>query len=190
MADLAVVSVEILRKLLEYDPDTGFLTWKPRGREFFRRDADQKTWNAKFAGRQAFNQRGPGGYLVSEIFNRPYRAHRVAWALSHGEWASEIDHINGDRADNRIANLRAVTRSENSRNAARSRRNRSGVVGVSVDTLTGKWRAQIGVAGRARFLGLFETLDEAVAARRRAEVQYGFHPNHGRDALLGAEQRQ
>lgn len=188
MAEQALVSPATLRKLLDYDPATGLLYWRERGPELFTRDADRRTWNAKFSGKPAFTTARRSGYLASEIFNRPHVAHRVAWALFYGVWPeAEIDHINGRRDDNRIANLRDVSRTENNRNKQRSTRNRSGVTGVSVDTLTGRWRAQIGVGRRALFLGLYNSLEEALAARKEAEGRYGFHDNHGRDPPLGAQ---
>lgn len=133
------------------------------------------------AGKEAFISRKPNGYIYARLMGRAIYAHRAAWAISYGEWPKgDIDHINGDRADNRIANLRDVSRQENMRNAKRNRANRSGVVGVTWCRAARKWQAQIGISGKCKYLGIFSSRDDAVAARRAAERQYGFHENHGR----------
>lgn len=181
MADRHLVTPQVLRKLLDYDPATGLFAWRERGSEFFRRPADQLTWNKKHAGRAAFVRVSSFGYLFSEIFDQPYAAHRVAWAIVYGRWPlGDVDHVNGCRADNGIANLREVSRLENNRNKRRSVRNTSGVTGVSVDTQTKLWRAQITIERKIKVLGLFERKADAIAARKRAEAAYGFHKNHDR----------
>lgn len=110
------------------------------------------------------------------------RAHQVAWAYMHGDIEEDfqIDHINGKRDDNRIINLRAIPEADNRRNMARSKRNRSGVTGVSWIRTRGKWLARITYDGRIIDVGRFEVFEEAVAARKEAEKRYGFHENHGR----------
>lgn len=173
-----------LRKLLSYDPDTGLLTWKYRPPEMFATMLDYKAWNARFNGKPAFATVKADGYLLGRLFYRSYRAHRIAYAIYHGAWPTgEVDHKNGVRSDNRITNLRDVTRSENQRNAAIPRDNSSGHIGVSLHTPTGRWRARIAAGSKQIYLGLFENFDDAVAARAVAEVKYGYHPNHGRPAL-------
>nr|WP_175479900.1 HNH endonuclease signature motif containing protein [Paracoccus homiensis] len=108
------------------------------------------------------------------------QAHRVAWAVIHGRWPNgEIDHINGDRSDNRLANLREVTKRENHRNMAIRSDNTSGVTGVYWAREKGKWAAYI-KADKMVALGRYDTFAEAVAARRAAEKVLGYHPNHGR----------
>jgi len=111
------------------------------------------------------------------------RAHRVVWALAHGQWpVDEIDHINGDRADNRLVNLRSVTGAENKRNKRTPSNNKSGAVGVFWLRDNKTWRAAIRVAGRQTHIGCYATFDEAVSARKAAEVEHDYHPNHGRNA--------
>ncbi len=100
-----------------------------------------------------------------------------------GEPSGEIDHINGDRTDNRICNLRDVTSAGNSCNRRRQDRNTSGVTGVAWDKRASRWQARIGLNGKQKYLGYFDSLDEAVAARKAAELELGFHPNHGRAAI-------
>ena len=105
-------------------------------------------------------------------------AHRLAWLYVYGCWPDEIDHINQIRDDNRIANLRSVDRTTNCQNASRQK-SESGVTGL-VKRYTGKWEARIQVNKKYIYLGIFSTKSEAIAARKAANVKYGFHENHGK----------
>lgn len=108
--------------------------------------------------------------------------HRIAWFIHYGSWPEyNIDHINGDKLDNRIGNLRSVTQSENCKNRAIPKSNASGVHGVYWDKHANKWKAQIRVNGRAITLGRSSCIDELKIARKEAEIKYGFHENHGRN---------
>ena len=91
----------------------------------------------------------------------------------------EIDHINGDRADNRICNLRVVSKQQNARNVGLGKGNVSGHLGVSYSSRDKRWAAHIGVNGVRVYLGSFRDKDSAVAARLEAESRYGFHSNSG-----------
>ncbi len=91
-----------------------------------------------------------------------------------------IDHINGDRGDNRISNLRVVTSTENNRNKAINKNNTSGVTGVTWSKSRRKWIAQIHIGKIGKALGGFDRVEDAIAARKNAETRYGFHENHGR----------
>jgi hypothetical protein len=185
MADSKLPDAEDLRNLLDYDPETGELRWKRRDpKEFFdgkryRYDRGRR-WNAQRADRLATRNR-LDGYCSISLFGHKHLAHRVVWAIVHGRWPSEIDHVNGNRSDNRLSNLREVTRTENNRNSAIQRNNTSGVVGVNRCKQTGTWEARIKLHGKTRRLGRFANFDDAVAARKAAERQYGFHENHGRE---------
>lgn len=177
-------SPELLRQLLEYDPETGALSWKPRPVSMFKTSRAAKAWNARFAGKPAFTA-GSHGYRAGTILGLSCLGHRVARAIHFGEWpgsGADIDHINGRRDDNRIANLRVVSRAENLRNQRRRANNASGVMGVSWHSPSKKWLAQIGASGRLKHLGYFTDFDVAVAARKAAEAVHGYSPNHGRDA--------
>lgn len=186
MAAKDLPSIETLRKLLAYDPETGSLTWLPRPVSMFS-DGKQSPahnaakWNAKYAGRPAFNVINPGGYLKGRFLGQNLKAHRVAWAIFHGKWPDfEIDHINRYRSDNRISNLRDVSHKENCRNQSMPETNTSGVVGVYFHAAKIKWQAQIKVSGQKKHLGYFTDFSAASAARKAAEVKYGFHEGHGR----------
>lgn len=177
------VSPEVVRELLGYDPKTGALTWKRRNRKWFGDDRAFKTWNKRFAGKPAFTSNDGSGYRVGAIFGQKLYAHRVAWVCEHGDWPNEqIDHINGDRGDNRMVNLREATHQENARNISLRSDNSSGFVGVYRDKRRNDWYAQIKVEGSTLNLGRFKNKESAVAARKAADKRYGYHPNHGRAA--------
>lgn len=115
------------------------------------------------------------GYTAINYRQTIYRAHRLAWWIMTGEWLpadQDIDHINGDRADNRWANLRLATRSQNNMNATLRSDNKSGFRGVSWRRDTQKWHARIKVEGKTILLGNFSDLNAAAAARLQAEEKY------------------
>lgn len=187
MNKMPLPSQEVLRQLLEYDPETGALTWKERGPEWFAAGKHSpkhrcKIWNTRYAGKPAITAQDGKGYLCGSILDRCVQAHRVIWKLVYGDEPDEIDHINGVRGENRIANLRAASRITNMRNKARSVTNTSGVTGVYWNRKACKWCAQIHSGGRAFFLGAFDDLNDAAAARKAGERKFDFHPNHGRAA--------
>ena len=182
MAAKTLPDVDTLRQFLDYDPATGLFVWKDRPEETFANRKAWLRWKTLFVGRPALILTETCGYKVGRINGEKYKAHRVAWKMFYGTEPSEIDHINGDRSDNRISNLREVSRVENSRNKRIHPANSSGVTGVVFHKATKKWLAKIGIGMSAKHLGLFETFDEAVAARKAAEAEHGFHENHGRAA--------
>lgn len=174
---------EVLAELLRYDPDTGNLFWRKRASHLFkdgRHSAEHiaRRWNSKNANCEAFTALDNYGYRQGTILGRHVRAHLVIWALVHGDLPDgHIDHINHDKADNRLNNLRQVSHQGNKRNVGRSRANRSGVVGVI--WCQNRWQAYITVDAKSIYLGRFANKDQAVAARKAAEQQHGFHDNHG-----------
>jgi len=162
--------VDDVSKLLRYEPDTGMFFW--------RVDVMKSATAGSKAGK--FHH----GYIRIYINGEYYFAHRLAWLLIHKNWPScQIDHINGNRADNRIANLRAVSHQGNQQNAARRLDNTSGVTGVCWDSRDRVWLARIKVNMKLLRLGGFMSFEDAVAARKSAEKVYGFHENHGREPL-------
>ena len=173
-----------LRQLLRYDPETGILYWNAREPEWFedgKRPAEwrARNWNSLFAGKPA-GYIAPHGYNLIQLPGRMECAHRIAWTMVHGEWPEFIDHVDGDRANNKLSNLRNVTRGENARNKARPSNNKSGVIGVSWYKGECRWVAEIKHNRKKISLGRYATFEDAVAARKRGEVKYGYHENHGR----------
>ena len=178
----SALSPERLAQLLLYEPETGKLYWQPRVQNDFLGHSDVlcRQFNTRRAGKEAFAASHPEGYLQGEALGRRALAHRVVWALCNRVWPEgEIDHINGDRSDNRIANLRCVTHGENQRNRRQAKNNTSGRTGVQWSKQAGRWQAAITLAGRQRVIGQFRNKQDAVMARERAERELGFHPNHG-----------
>jgi len=185
MTDTDLPTPETLRKLLSYDPDTGLLTWKRRPIEMFPNEWASKSWNTKFCGKHAFLSDHSKGYKQGMIFNKLYLAHRVVYAIYYGIWpTAQIDHINGDKLDNRIANLRDVTNAENARNTKKYSNNTSGYTGVSWDSTVGKWRSSIWVQNKNCHLGFFTDIEDAIASRASANIKYDYHANHGRPQPL------
>lgn len=179
---LALVNASQLHELLDYDQSSGALTWRKRDICWFKSRRDCEAWNTRYAGKPA-NHLHKFGYVVIRLFGRPYKGHRIAYAMYHGRWpALQIDHINGDKADNRIANLREVDNRTNAMNTKTHRHNTSGVSGVHWSTRDKKWIARIGTTKAGSFIGAFKSFDDAVSARKRAERDLGYHPNHGRAA--------
>jgi hypothetical protein len=146
--------------VLDYCPETGVFTWK------------NPTFRTARPGAPA-GRANRSGYLIINIKGSAYMAHRLAWIHVHGSWPElEIDHINGSKSDNRIENLRQVTTQENAENRRRAQvTNRSGYLGVSWREKEKGWKAQISTKGKTKWLGVFETPEQAhqayVEAKRR-----------------------
>jgi hypothetical protein len=152
-------SYERLSNILNYDPETGIITWK---RNIGRARA------GKEAGTICEH-----GYRQLQVEGVRYYAHRLAWFFAYGQWpADQIDHINGDRADNRLCNLRESSQQDNCRNRRANHSNQSGIKGIYWDTLNNKWRAQICVAGTNQNLGLFDTKEAAAEAYEGASLLF------------------
>ena len=173
-----------LHDILEYFPDTGEIYWKVRPRKYFKTVRDCMAWNARFAGKRALASLHSAGYLHGRVFDCTLYAHRVAWAIYHGSWPeNEIDHINGNPSDNRIKNLRDVPPSINCQNMPIKSNNTSGHLGVHWSKLEEKWKSFINIKGKRINLGTYSSLEHAIEARRAAEVEHGFHENHGRNLV-------
>jgi hypothetical protein len=155
---------------LEYNPITGIVSWTTEGS----------------------HKRGPKGseagfynkierYRLITCSGRILRTHRIVWYLYYNQWPKYvIDHIDGNTTNNRIENLRDVTRKTNSRNMKRSKANKSGVTGVFWCKRVEKWGASIYQNRRNVALGNFTQKWDAICARKSAEVRFGYHENHGR----------
>ena len=124
---------------------------------------------------------GKGGrYLTMFVDGKSRYCHRMAWLYCFGSFPDgDIDHIDGDGNNNKISNLRDVSKSENSRNQKKSVKNTSGFTGVCWDSSLCKWRARITVMRKTFNLGVHKNISDAVIAREKKEVELNFHPNHG-----------
>lgn len=146
-----------LRQNLSYDPDTGVFRWAlPRSR---------------IRVGQVAGYVKPDGYKGLEFNGRSYLQHRLAWVYVYGEEINgEIDHVNGDRSDNRICNLRVVTRAQNCQNRHNVRSDsKTGVLGASRNE--GTYRAEIKANGVRKYLGRFKTAEEAGSAYLNAKAE-------------------
>lgn len=175
-----ILTQSYLKECFDYDPLTGILTWRTRPEFHFSRLQDCKTWNIRFAGK-AIGGKDGRGYLHVSIDGKLYRCHRIIWKWMAGKWpVDQTDHKDHDRANNRRLNLREVSNAENRRNLPLSSRNKSGFTGVYWGEAPGKWRTRITVNGKLIHLGYFTKLGDAIAARKTANIKYGFHENHGK----------
>ena len=167
---MSELTKNLLDRLFIYDPKTGLVTRKVR---------TSNNVNIGDVVGSAHNM----GYLTVQINKKVYLLHRIIWFMVYGKFPeNDIDHINGDRSDNRLSNLRDVCHKENLKNKRRQKNNKSGVVGVGWYNKLGKWKACIMVDGRTIHLGYFYKKSKAIKARKDAEKEYGFHENHGRVA--------
>jgi hypothetical protein len=179
MAKRHDISAEYARQLLDYNPETGVLTWKARTPDMFKDGKRPKewrcrNWNSKCAGKVAGCDRGDG-YWVLRIDDILHFRHRIAWLIKTGDWPSdEIDHRDGVDKGDVISNLRPATHAENMQNARMKRNNKSGFIGVSWSKAASKWGARINFQGRYVHLGLFDDPAEASAAYLKAKIE--FHP--------------
>jgi hypothetical protein len=158
------LSYEFVASRLIYDADTGCLCWK--------------------GGRLSGNLAGSInslGYRKVKLVGQAYPAHRLAWLLAYGNWPSdEIDHANGDKDDNRLANLRVAGRTGNVRNAPKRKDNTSGIKGISWHKRDHRWQAQIMVNGKTIGLGYHREKETAERVYREACLKF-----HGEFANLG-----
>lgn len=165
-----MITQEELKSLLHYDHDTGVFTWK-RSRQGSKEGA--------IAGKVDKRKSGKCYWAIT-IKYKYYMAHRLVWLYVHGDFPKEqIDHIDGDGLNNRISNLRDVSASENSMNKRKYCNNKSGITGVSWDKHANKWEVQIRVNKKNKRIGRYDNLFEAACARRQADINYGYHNNHG-----------
>lgn len=152
---MSITREEVLENL-SYDPTTGIFRWAK---------ARQKIQVGDIAGSIE------NGYVRIRLNLRKYAAHRLAFLFMTGKLPRVVDHINGNPSDNRWCNLRSVSQKENLRNR-KPRKTKSGVVGVTREA--GRWRARIHTDSGRVNIGVYDTFADAVAARKKAELKYGY----------------
>ena len=174
-------SPELLRKLLRYEPETGKLFWRHRDISLFnvtpvKAKRACSIWNVRFAEKEAFTALNNSGYKNGSIFKIGLLAHRVIWAMVNNAWPKDqIDHIDGNRTNNKIENLRQANAKINSRNKKLSVLNTTGVNGVGYCKRDKAYVATI----LSKRIGNFKKLEDAVLARKLAEANLGFTERHG-----------
>ena len=171
-------SADYLRECFEYRPHMGGLYWKPRPKRHFASEVSWRRFNEKYSRKRVGTVDSKTGYRKLTLDGVSIRAHNLVWIICTGTWPKEyLDHINHKRDDNRIVNLREVSKQGNGRNHSLYKNNKSGVSGVYWQN--GRWKARLRPNRKAVFVGSFEHLHEAEAAIIEARNKLGFHPNHG-----------
>lgn len=150
-----------LREYLDYDAETGTFTWKIKSGRQPAGSVAGSLW--------------PAGYIGVRVGGKAYLAHRLAWAFVHGEWPqADVDHVDRDKVNNRIENLRIATRSQNMANTGLRSTNSSGVKGVHWSSRAQRWIARVQKDGKHGYVGTFRHLEDAAAAVKLAyEREFG-----------------
>jgi hypothetical protein len=159
------LSKELILHHLNYNAETGTFTWKIPTSNRARR-------NSPFGSKMCI------GYIGGKLLGVHLLVHHLVWIVETGQPPTRLDHIDGDPTNNHFSNLREVSQRENTRNQKMHNHNTSGHNGVGYITATGKYRAYIG--RRATHLGTFDTLEEAIEARAKAEASLGYSSTHGK----------
>ena len=159
---------ERLKELLDYDHLTGLLTWISGSR-------------SDLIGKPCGNVK-KCGYVKCKIDGINYAAHRIIYKWMKGQEPNIMDHINGNRADNRWGNLRSVTPQQNNLNVTLLKNNKSGITGVFYHEKQNRYHSNVRIDGKSHHLGSFATKAEAIAARQAANIILGFSDRHGKVA--------
>lgn len=156
-----VLTSDLLKEILHYDSETGVFTWLKSSRP---------GWSGKPAGTPHTQ-----GYTIIKIGGKQYKAHRLAWLYMNGEWPLlDIDHENGAKSDNRIANLRQATMPQNQANRGPQKNNKIGLKGVYWHRRSKRWAAQICGGRNGGWIGAFDCPAAAhLAYLIEAEKRYG-----------------
>lgn len=162
------MNYETAHELFKYNPETGDLNRRTR------------VPGSQIKIGEAVGYADCRGAMTVRVDNKLLRVHRLVWLMVHGEWPGEIDHIDGNPSNNRLENLRVVTHQENGMNQKMRKNNSSGAMGVWWDKSRKKWGSSITVKYKTINLGRHDSLLDAVCARKAAEVEHGYHRNHGR----------
>jgi hypothetical protein len=162
--------------------DEGLLFWKVRPREHFQSDSSWKSFNTSFSNTEAGSTPSSGYRQVRIGPYRLVKSHRIIYSIYYEtalDTTLSIDHINGIKTDNRPENLRLVSDLENKRNARMYTNNTSGVNGACWHKRLCKWVVTIKLEDKRLPLGVFDNIEEAAAARKAADIKYGFSERHG-----------
>jgi len=154
-----------LHEYFDYQPNVGKLIWK------------KQSGKCKLGSEAGYIS--ADGYRYFGFKGKILKTHRAIYLMMTGHLPKFVDHINQDRLNNKWVNLRNATVTDNNRNCGMSKNNTSGVVGVSWSTSRKKWVAMIWHESKPIPLGRYVSKDDAIAARKTAEVDYGYHINHG-----------
>lgn len=164
-----MLTQELLKKHVFYDPETGKFT----------RIGYFDSWGNYVKKTSELNKYSSEGYLIVSIQGKRYKAHRLVFLYMNNDKLNdvEVDHIDGNRSNNKYSNLRVVVRTENMKNKGLYSNSSTGVIGVS--QFNGRFRARINLNGKRMSLGLFDTIEEASRVRKEYEIKYSYSDNHG-----------
>ena len=163
-------------EIRSYNDGSWFLRWKKRPLNHFRNEQDMKAWNAKNSGNDA-QSIDSNGYNSVQLNGEKWKVHRIIWKMHFGlDPKGDIDHIDQNKLNNNINNLRETDDYSNSKNMRKFKNNTSGVTGVNFmpSRQSKPWRAQIHWQGKKKNLGNFATKEEAIVARKQAEKTLGY----------------
>lgn len=158
---MAIPDQPYLHECFDYCSESGALTWKRRPRSHFDKERSWKAWNARFPDRRA-DQPDGRGYFQVKINGKKHLSHRVIFVMIYGVVPQFIDHVNGDKSNNSISNLRPATKQQNSWNARRKSNGSTEFKGVS--PIGSRWRATICIGGKLEEIGRFDSPIEAANA--------------------------
>ncbi|TQN59604.1 HNH endonuclease [Agrobacterium tumefaciens] len=175
---MAEITQALVRDIFNYDAETGKLFYRDRTSPWSLNPAIAPSVKSRWLGKECGVL--VKGYLCVNILGKRYSAHRIIWLWVHGTLPDkDIDHINGDRSDNRIENLRCVDGAENQKNMGIRKDNSTGFHGVRYLKQRNNYRTEITINGKPYFIGEYDELGVAVEVRKAVEKFVGFHPNHG-----------
>lgn len=181
------LSPKKLHNYLKYDPKTGKLFWKNRSINMFSHVKYPtkicNSWNTRFANKEAFtyimNVKNCS-YRTGAILLKLYLAHQVIWAMKTGSWPKfKIDHLDGNGLNNKFENLRDVSQLINTKNSVGKINNTSGITGVRWRKERQKWSARIMINYKEKFLGYYDSCENAKLAYKNAARNFGFTERHG-----------
>ncbi|RWO22811.1 HNH endonuclease [Mesorhizobium sp.] len=158
MAKHITITAEYVRSRIDYDPETGILTWKARP----VRNPIDKMWNTRFAG-TTIRHTQTSGYIQFKLDGKNYLGQHIAWVIAHGVWPAHlVDHENRIRDDNRLSNLRDATRSQNNSNTKPYSNNTLGFRGAWQNGK--RWAVRISSQGKRIYCGTYDSKEDAARA--------------------------
>lgn len=178
-----IITAELLNEVLLYEKNTGILYHRTRPRHLFSTVRNMNKWNTRYSGKESgrkITHKNGKSYRYVSIDNKEYLAHRIIWWMVNGKESEfDIDHIDGNGANNIYSNLRQVIPCENSKNHRLNSNNKTGIPGVYWHKQSPLWCARIYSDKKFYSLGCYKSFFYACCARKSAENKFGFHANHG-----------
>lgn len=167
---------EYFHSIFNYDHEKGVLYWKPRKGESKGDRIFNSTYALKEAGSVVSSKNSSTKYIQTKINGKTQKNHRIIFAMIHGYMPEQVDHIDHNGLNNRADNLRASNSKDNSKNLPMQKSNKSGHIGVNWHKSAKKWQARaVDLNGKRIDLGRFDSIDEAVAVRKKYEIEFKYY---------------